>query len=70
VQKVEQLLHPNFFDTVFQISYQKIGDFGERCHFFCKKTTALGKIQEKHCNFSILHNEFTAFAPNIRGPPT
>ena len=71
VQKVEQLFAPENFSTLFsKISYQKIGDFGERCRFFCNKTTELGKIQEKQCNFSILHNVLTAFAPNIRDPPT
>jgi hypothetical protein len=70
VQKVEQLFAPEIFSTLFsKISYQKIGDFGERCHFFCNKTTALGEIQEKHCDFSILHNALTAFVPYIRGPP-
>ena len=71
VQKVEQLFAPEFFSTLFsKISYQKIGDFGERCRFFFNKTTELGEIQEKPCNFSILHNALTVFAPNIRGPPT
>ena len=62
---------PYFLSTPFPKNrYQIIASFWERCRYFCKKSAVFYIKTGKRTDFSVLHNAFTAFAYNIRAPPS
>ena len=62
---------PYIFSTPFlSVRYQKMTSIEEWCCFFCKVTPHFPRKQRKIIIFYLLHNTFTAFAYNIRAPPS
>ena len=62
---------PPKFSTPFpKDRYQIIAVFGERCHYFCKKSSVFCKIQDNYIFFYVYHKTFTVFAYKIRAPPS
>jgi len=70
-QAAKPLLAPLNFATPFPMfRYQKIGDYGEWCCFFCELSPLFYVIRGKNKYFSVLDKPFTAFAYRIRAPPS
>ena len=62
---------PYFLPTPFcENRYRIIAVLAERCCYFCKVSPLFGDNRVVFTKFSVLHKGFTAFAYNIRAPPS